>query len=324
MKNFVGLSLVAALLAGAAAARETDAPAPRPPDAGRFIAATKEEIQAACKRLGKVTCVWLTVDKNDTPLAPSFPDWWETLQQARKEMAASPQGSEARNASERRFLKAAEFHTFAVLNLGDRPITHYPHVAFFLIVPIHRKGMTFYTGGPWFIDTATLGLDDQHAGDVWEVVENSSLRLLDKQSPEVADYMNGRFAAYRAAFKVPDIQALRAAIRQYQDEDPENLIPEAQKRVAIMESAEQAAQAAEAHAKRLADLEASIKGCRAQIANANAAIAREKRVAAVSGYENSAGLHQAGQMIVYCEDAIPAAYAEYRKSGGTKPLASIR
>lgn len=58
-----------------------------------------------------------------------------------------------------------------------------------------------------------------------------------------------------------------------------------------------------------AQLRLSATQCQKTIANARAAIARDERVAAISGYENKLVREQAASMIVDCEDVIRRAQA---------------
>jgi hypothetical protein len=135
---------------------------------------------------------------------------------------------------------------------------------------------------------------------------------------------------------------LQSFISEYESKDPDRLIPEAKRRLAAVLKVEQAELARLTRAKlaeeekrkreqvieqkqgKLLGLESSIANCTRMTAQADRAIAREREIAAVSGYVNTSVMRQAGEYIVYCRSVISDGYAEYRKAGGTKNLSEIK
>jgi hypothetical protein len=123
---------------------------------------------------------------------------------------------------------------------------------------------------------------------------------------------------------------LSAFIAQYGSNDPDSLLPEAQKRLPQLEKEEAAERRrseqrnqAQQKQQALAKLEDGISWCNSQSTIARRAIDRERQIAAVSGYENKISLRQAGEIIVFCRERSARDFAEYRKQGGKKALADI-
>lgn len=134
-----------------------------------------------------------------------------------------------------------------------------------------------------------------------------------------------RFAAAKSSSE------LQSFISDYESKDPDRLIPEAKKRLATVQKVEQAEQerrkreqALEQRQGKLLGLEDRIAYCTRMTAQANRAIAREREIAAVSGYVNTSVMRQAGEYIVTCRSIIADSYAEYRKAGGTKSLSAMK
>ena len=133
-----------------------------------------------------------------------------------------------------------------------------------------------------------------------------------------------RFASMR------DLKEIEAFIADYGMNDPDGRLPDARKRLAEEQrkaEAEAVRQAAEKEAIRkhdeLQSLEREIGDCKRQIDFARAAIERESRIGAISGYENKVILREAGERIVGCEDRIPKRFAQYKRLGGVKSLDAI-
>ena len=59
-----------------------------------------------------------------------------------------------------------------------------------------------------------------------------------------------------------------------------------------------------------------IINCDDQIREAREVLARDDRIAAVSGYENKLDRRRAGERIVECQDAMKEYWADYRRNGG--------
>lgn len=129
---------------------------------------------------------------------------------------------------------------------------------------------------------------------------------------------------YRTKFAMAQsVGDLEAFIREYAGADPEGLVPLAQQKRALeLAKAERRAQR-EAHEARLSQAEGEIRRCNRQMTAAYEVISREKRIASISGYENTQALYQAGQTIAFCEDFIPRRYGDYRKLGGRKALKTL-
>jgi hypothetical protein len=126
----------------------------------------------------------------------------------------------------------------------------------------------------------------------------------------LADLQRSRFAAARTP------EDLAAFIRDFRADDPALLIPEAQLRLAKLGENERAI-------GEVDRLVSSIATCKAMMRAAERAIAREREIEQVSGAVSLTRLHQAGEQLVYCRDAIPRLYASYRAKGGKRTLDSI-
>lgn len=139
-------------------------------------------------------------------------------------------------------------------------------------------------------------------------------------------------AEYRARFdSMQGVAAIEAFIADYRGDDPDGKIglakvrlEEAQRTAQALAQAQEAEKAAQQKAKSLAEKERQIAYCHREIELAEKAIAREQQVGRVSGYVNKMTLREAGEMIVFCQEQIPKAYAEYKRLGGTKSLRELR
>ncbi len=69
--------------------------------------------------------------------------------------------------------------------------------------------------------------------------------------------------------------------------------------------------------------ERTILRCFGEIKQAHEVIRREKEIGDVTGYINTARMHQAGEIIVTCQERIPKLYKEYQSLGGTKTLQEL-
>lgn len=141
-----------------------------------------------------------------------------------------------------------------------------------------------------------------------------------------------RLAEYRARFdSMQGVAAIEAFIADYQGDDPDGKIgfakvrlEEAQRTAQAHAQAQETEKAAQQKAKSLAEKERQIAYCHRETELAEKAIAREQQVGRVSGYVNKMTLREAGEMIVFCQEQIPKAYAEYKRLGGTKSLRELR
>ncbi len=139
-------------------------------------------------------------------------------------------------------------------------------------------------------------------------------------------------AEYRTRFDtMQGVAAIEAFIADYQGDDPDGKIglakvrlEEAQRTAQAHAQAQEAEKAAQQKAKALSDKEHEIVVCQRETERAERAIAREQQVGRVSGYVNKMTLREAGEMIVFCQEKIPKAYAEYKRLGGTRPLNELR
>lgn len=75
--------------------------------------------------------------------------------------------------------------------------------------------------------------------------------------------------------------------------------------------------------KNVAMYEQSISNCKASIKDSMERINQERRIAAISGYENKSALYRSGMAIDTCQSVIQSSYESYKKYGGTKKLANI-
>lgn len=129
---------------------------------------------------------------------------------------------------------------------------------------------------------------------------------------------------YRAKFaSAQSVGDLDAFISEYEGADPDGLIPLARKKRATEQARIQARARKEEQQKKLSQAEGDIRRCNRLIKAAYDTLARERRIAAISGYESKQALYQAGRTITSCEDFIPQRYREYRKLGGSKPLSQL-
>lgn len=126
-------------------------------------------------------------------------------------------------------------------------------------------------------------------------------------------------------------------ISAYEQDDRDRLIPEAKKRRSLALADEEKIRMSDEKTRQAREIEAKatarknemngnagkIAWCSAQINDANRAIARERQIAEVSGYQNKMVLRQAGEVIVYCRENIPTTYAEYKRNGGSKSLSEL-
>ena len=139
-------------------------------------------------------------------------------------------------------------------------------------------------------------------------------------------------AEYRARFdSMQGVAAIEAFIADYRGDDPDGKIgpakvrlEEAQRIAQAQAQAQDAEKAAQQKAKSLAEKERQIAYCHRETEVAEKAIAREQQVGRVSGYVNKMTLREAGEIIVFCQEQIPKAYAEYKRLGGTKSLNELR
>lgn len=126
----------------------------------------------------------------------------------------------------------------------------------------------------------------------------------------VASLQMSRFATVKTS---ADLQAF---IRDFRADDPGLLVPEAQLRLSKLQDAERAKGEVEGLVSRIAF-------CKASMRAAELAIAREREIERVSGTVSLTRLHQAGERLVQCREAIPRLYASYRAKGGKLSLDSI-
>ena len=159
--------------------------------------------------------------------------------------------------------------------------------------------------------------------------DNDPDNLIPKLEPlklqlETKQYQD-RFASAKSSSE------LQSFISDYESKDPDHLTPQAKKRLAVALKAEQAEQekrkrdqSLEQKQGILLGMEDRITNCNRMTAQANRAIAREREIAAVSGYLNTSVMRQAGEYIVTCRSIIADSYAEYRKAGGTKSLSAMK
>lgn len=119
-------------------------------------------------------------------------------------------------------------------------------------------------------------------------------------------------------------EELSAFVADYEGNDPETLVPDARRKLLIAEKQATAEKEVAQKQSEIDKVERQIAWCKNQSAQAQKAIDRENQIGLVSGYVNTVTLHQAGEIIVLCQESIPRHYAEYRRLGGVKPLAAIR
>lgn len=129
---------------------------------------------------------------------------------------------------------------------------------------------------------------------------------------------------YRAKFAgAQSVGDLDAFISEYENADPDGLVPLAREKRASEQARVEARARREEHQRKLSQAEGDIRRCNRLIKAAYDTLARERRIAAISGYESKQALYQAGRTITSCEDFIPQRYREYRKLGGSKPLSQL-
>lgn len=144
----------------------------------------------------------------------------------------------------------------------------------------------------------------------------------DYGSNDAEDLINqawNRFAAKEridfAAAKT--VSGLQQFILTYKEADRAGLVDAATEKL-------EAARRSQGSVDNVSNLANAIRSCRRQIGLAEKTIDREKQIASVSGTQNLSLLHQAGDTIVSCRQAIPNIYASYRKAGGGLALEAIR
>jgi len=156
---------------------------------------------------------------------------------------------------------------------------------------------------------------------------------LDGMIPQLANIKRSFLVdAYRSRFSSMNTEAeIAKFIDDYQSDDPDGLIPEARKRLAV-ERARVAAIAkvqkqerADEKQKRLVqELELDLIRCSRSSQNAEASIERENEIGSVSGFVNKRVLREAGETIVLCRQLRPRVYEEYRRAGGRRALSELQ
>lgn len=126
----------------------------------------------------------------------------------------------------------------------------------------------------------------------------------------LATLQRSRFAAIQTSTEA------QTFIRDFQADDPAQLLQAAQQRLARVQDAERAKGEVDGLVGRIAF-------CKASMRAAEQAIAREREIERVSGTVSLARLHQAGERLVQCREAIPRLYTSYRAKGGKRSLDSI-
>lgn len=142
---------------------------------------------------------------------------------------------------------------------------------------------------------------------IWRYRANDPDGYIPQLRERLASLQRSRFSAIQTS---ADLQAF---IRDFRADDPAALVPEAQLRLAKMQETERAA-------GEVDRLVSSIASCKAAMRAAERAIAHEREIERVSGTVSLTRLHQAGEQLVQCREAIPRLYASYRAKGGKRSL----
>lgn len=137
---------------------------------------------------------------------------------------------------------------------------------------------------------------------------------------------------YRAEFRDADKAVfLKLFIEKYRNKDPDGLVPLAERKLVNALATEKLAAAEKVKRDEAADMsrrqrqaELDVVECKRTVAAAQHIIAREREIAAVSGYENKTTLYQAGRTVVNCQNQIRSSFATYKSNGGTKSLDQIQ
>lgn len=157
-------------------------------------------------------------------------------------------------------------------------------------------------------------------------------------------------AAYRNDFdmasRLGEGHRLEEFIERYKSNDPDHLVPQAiselarirrmeanaaaqEKRQLAIEAERRASERAARDAEdrrrsMLTKLERQIGSCKAAMASAVQAKAREHAISADSGYTDAVTLRRAAAIEYDCNKAIKADFARYKDLGGTKDLSQIQ
>ncbi len=143
------------------------------------------------------------------------------------------------------------------------------------------------------------------------------------------------YARYREEFaNATALGNMRAISDKYKDNDPDNLIPALNKKIFVLDVAEQRAQAKAQKEKEIAIAENQrrenlrgnanwVRFCQMSIDSAKRSLEREKQIEQTSGVVNLSAKRKAGETIVSCQATISQNLNEYRQSGGTKSMKEI-
>ena len=143
------------------------------------------------------------------------------------------------------------------------------------------------------------------------------------------------YARYQEEFaNATALENMREIRDKYKDNDPDKLIPALNKRIYVLDLAEQRARAkaqkekeiAVAENQRREDLKGNadwIQLCQMSIDAAKRSLEREKQIEQTSGVVNLSIKRKAGETIVSCQATISQNLNKYRQSGGTKSMKEI-
>lgn len=177
-----------------------------------------------------------------------------------------------------------------------------------LTIPRESLGFLERASGTEFYAQALLYTRSDTSAQEYYMVRMTILSHLSSSDPVITDrHEDAAWEAFGAALPTATPGSDQAAEYLAQI-DAQAAEQASSKALASERAAAQQAYLSSPEYKRI-QLHKAAESCRQTIAQAQDAIDHDKRVAAISGYENKMVREQAASMIVYCEDTIHAAHA---------------